>query len=127
MVTYTVVLSTQNPDLALLPGMTALVEVVVDEAAKVLRVPNAALRFQPVDGATANTATAATPHGAKAGAVVWVLGDDGAPEAVAVALGRSDDRATEITDGSLRPGQQVIIGTAVTPQEDAWFGISWRL
>jgi HlyD family secretion protein len=126
-VTYTVVLSTQNPDLALLPGMTALVEVVVDETTNVLQVPNAALRFQPVGGATANTPTAATPHGANAGAVVWVLGDDGAPEAVAVGLGRSDDRATEITDGSLRPGQQVIIGTALTAQEDSWFGISWRL
>ena len=126
-VTYTVVLSTQNPDLALLPGMTALVEVVVDEAANVLRVPNAALRFQPVGGATANTATAATPHGANAGAVVWVLGDDGVPEAVPVALGRSDESATELKSGPLRAGQQVIIGTALTAQEDSWFGITWRL
>jgi HlyD family secretion protein len=123
-VTYTAVLSTQNPDLALLPGMTALVQVVVNEASNVLKVPNAALRFQPASGETAALREAQEPA---TGAVVWLLGDDGAPDPVPVALGRSNESATEITDGPLRAGQQVIIGTAIPPEEDSWFGISWKL
>jgi HlyD family secretion protein len=46
-VTYTVVVSSENPHLRLLPGMTANVRIVVDEHSNVLRVPNAALRFRP--------------------------------------------------------------------------------
>jgi HlyD family secretion protein len=126
-VTYTVVLSTQNPDLALLPGMTALVQVVVHEARNVLKVPNAALRFQPAGRATPRAATAGEAHEAAAGAVVWVPGDDDTPDPVPVALGGSNESATEVTDGRLRAGQQVIIGTAVPPQEDSWFEFSWRL
>jgi HlyD family secretion protein len=46
-VTYTVIVSAENPDLALLPGMTANVRILVDERPSVLKVPNAALRFRP--------------------------------------------------------------------------------
>lgn len=46
-VNYTVVISVQNPDGKLLPGMTATVEFIVASAADVLKVANAALRFRP--------------------------------------------------------------------------------
>jgi len=46
-VSYTVVISAANPDLALLPGMTANVRVTVDSRSSVLKLPNAALRFRP--------------------------------------------------------------------------------
>ncbi|MBU6272090.1 MAG: efflux RND transporter periplasmic adaptor subunit, partial [Betaproteobacteria bacterium] len=46
-VTYTVVVATPNPDLALIPGMTANVRVITDTRESVLKVPNAALRFRP--------------------------------------------------------------------------------
>ena len=46
-VSYTVVISAANPDLALLPGMTANVRIVVENRASALKVPNAALRFRP--------------------------------------------------------------------------------
>ena len=46
-VTYTVVVSARNPDLSLLPGMTASIRMIISERADVLRIPNAALRFQP--------------------------------------------------------------------------------
>jgi HlyD family secretion protein len=46
-VSYTVVISAANPDLALLPGMTANVRVAVETRASALKVPNAALRFRP--------------------------------------------------------------------------------
>jgi HlyD family secretion protein len=47
-VTYTVVVSVDNPGGRLLPGMTANVKMIVAEKPSVLRVPNAALRFRPV-------------------------------------------------------------------------------
>ena len=45
-VTYNVVISARNPDLRLLPGMTANVRLVVAQKESVLKVPNAALRFR---------------------------------------------------------------------------------
>jgi HlyD family secretion protein len=46
-VTYTVLVSADNPDQQLLPGMTANIQVIVDERQNALKVPNAALRFKP--------------------------------------------------------------------------------
>lgn len=46
-VTYTVIISADNRDASLLPGMTATVEVITGEKQDVLRVPNMALRFRP--------------------------------------------------------------------------------
>jgi HlyD family secretion protein len=125
-VTYIVVLSTRNADRALLPGMTAVVRITVDEAKDVLKVPNAALRFQPpgADGANAASAREA-PGGGQAG-VIWVPGKDDQPLPVRVTLGRSNESATELVDGPLRAGQPVIVGTASTPQDGSWLGFSWR-
>ena len=78
-VTYTVVLSTQNPDLALLPGMTAIVRIMVDRAKNVLRIPNAALRFEPPHAGGTTAAAAGEVPAAGKGAVVWVPGDDNVP------------------------------------------------
>jgi HlyD family secretion protein len=50
-VSYTVVISAANPDLALLPGMTANVRIAVESRASALKVPNAALRFRPAGAA----------------------------------------------------------------------------
>jgi HlyD family secretion protein len=46
-VNYTVVVAVQNPDGELLPGMTATVEFITAGVEDVLKIPNAALRFQP--------------------------------------------------------------------------------
>jgi HlyD family secretion protein len=46
-VTYTAVLYVDNPDLKLLPGMTANITIKVAEVKDALRLPNAALRFKP--------------------------------------------------------------------------------
>jgi HlyD family secretion protein len=51
-VTYTVVVSAENQEGKLLPGMTANVQVVIDERRDVLKVPNAALRFRPLSAET---------------------------------------------------------------------------
>jgi HlyD family secretion protein len=46
-VTYTTIVEVDNPEMKLRPGMTATVSVVTGEAKNALRVPNAALRFNP--------------------------------------------------------------------------------
>lgn len=46
-VTYQAIVSAQNPDLKLLPSMTATMKVEVARASNAIRVPNAALRFRP--------------------------------------------------------------------------------
>ncbi len=69
-VTYTVIVSAANPDLTLLPGMTANVRVVTAQKDKVLKVQNAALRFRPAGAAEEKkppAAAAATTGGASGG------------------------------------------------------------
>jgi HlyD family secretion protein len=62
-VTYTTIVRVDNRDLALLPGMTANLQIITDERPSVLRIPNAALRFRP-PGAPAGVAGAPTvPQG----------------------------------------------------------------
>lgn len=46
-VTYKVIVTAANDDLALLPGMTANVEMILGSKSDVLKIPNAALRFAP--------------------------------------------------------------------------------
>jgi len=61
-VTYTVVISVDNPGGRLLPGMTANVKLVYAEKPNVLKVPNAALRFRPA-GADAGPAAPSRGQG----------------------------------------------------------------
>jgi HlyD family secretion protein len=46
-VNYTVIIDVPNPDLKLLPGMTANITVLVDEVKDILKIPATALRFSP--------------------------------------------------------------------------------
>lgn len=66
-VTYTAVISTSNPDLQLLPGMTTNVRIITASKDKVLKVANAALRYRP-PGETAPVSSAAA--GGAQGAVI---------------------------------------------------------
>ena len=107
-VTYDVVVSVDNRDEALLPGMTAYVDVVVLQRRHVLLVPNAALRVH-VPGATG--AGAAAGHGG----TLYLL-EDGKPRRIAVKTGASDGQQTEILAGELREGSIVITGFAAAAQ-----------
>ncbi len=100
-VTYDVVVGVDNPALALKPGMTATVAIVVAERRDVLRVPDQALRYAP---AGAPEAVAGDGQGR-----VWVL-RDGAPQALALRTGLDDDSYTEVVGGALRAGDRVIVG-----------------
>lgn len=55
-VTYTVVISADNPDALLLPGMTAEVKIISAQRQQAIKVPNAALRFRPRGARSANVA-----------------------------------------------------------------------
>ncbi len=65
-VTYTVVVAVDNPGGRLLPGMTANVKMIVAEKSRVLKVPNAALRFRPA-GSEAGASPAPAPEAAAGG------------------------------------------------------------
>src|SRR6266513_868386 len=133
-VTCTLVVAVANPGRKLLPGMTANVKLVVAEKPSVLKVPNAALRFRPagaeaggpsrpLGGAPPSTKQArdrrvkdpqlAEDHPKKLAGRVWVLGSDGKPAPVEIALGLSDGSSTEVLRGDLKEGQEVIVGLAV--------------
>jgi HlyD family secretion protein len=60
-VTYTGIVRVQNGDMALLPGMTANLQVVTEDRPDALRVPNAALRFRPAGAAGATAASGTGP------------------------------------------------------------------
>jgi HlyD family secretion protein len=106
-VTYDVVVSVDNSDLALKPGMTASTRVVVDQRADAIRVPNQAVRYTPGGLAAAAPEAGAVPMGAGE-ARLWVL-RDGSPVSVAVVLGLDDDAYTEILKGDIKPGDLVIV------------------
>ncbi|MBM3837404.1 MAG: efflux RND transporter periplasmic adaptor subunit [Verrucomicrobia bacterium] len=56
-VTYTAIVEVDNPDLKLRPGMTATASIITSQKKDTLRVPNAAFRFRPPEGAIAKTST----------------------------------------------------------------------
>jgi HlyD family secretion protein len=121
-VTYTIILSASNADSVLLPGMTAVTHIILEEAKGVLKVPNAALRYQPRQSAgAAQTDEARERHEG----VVWVLQEDGRIASRSVRIGCSDAIATEVKSGSLSAGETVIIGAA-TPRPNGWFSV-WRV
>jgi HlyD family secretion protein len=138
-VTYPVVLSTPNPELKLLPGMTAEISFQVDRRDGVIKVPNAALRFYPIrdhvreadrailDGTAleaddqargeAPSATAkAEAEGERKRRHVWVVEADGLLRGIPVTSGIGDHRATEIVSGDVEPGQRLVVGVA--PKDD---------
>jgi HlyD family secretion protein len=98
--TYVVIASASNPDLALLPGLTANATIVLEAKEDVLRVPSAALRFRP-KGAPFS------------GPAVWILGPAGPVES-RVQVGLSDTAFTEV-EGDLREGESIVLGTEPPP------------
>lgn len=136
-IAYTAILTVQNPEMLLRPGMTATAEIVTTERRGVLLVPNAALRWSPErDAASARgqqggVTSVLVPRGGRDGRggrggagrggggrevsigrgsrqTLYVLGADGTPTPVQVVVGESNGSLTEVTGGELREGQEVI-------------------
>lgn len=118
-VTYKAVLSVDNADLALRPGMTATASIVVSKTEAALLVPNAALRYTPPQVAASGSSgsgllglimpsqTRSSPKKSNGGDGVWVL-RAGVPLEVAVKIGDSDGRQTVVLEGELAEGDAVI-------------------
>lgn len=111
-VTYNVVLATDNPDGVLLPGMTAQARIEIARKAEVLRIPNAALRFRPEAGKPAESRER---PGRAPGAAVYRLDAQGQLERVPVTTGLSDRSHTELVDGPLADGEALVVGDALPP------------
>jgi RND family efflux transporter MFP subunit len=125
-------------DLALRSGMTANVTIITNQHRDVLRVPNAALRFNPAafikeekktEGPRLGGPMMMGPQrsgtqstaGSKGGVVakredrVWVL-ENGKPKAVVVKAGITDGQFTEITGEGLQEGMMILTGVENTKQ-----------
>ncbi|MDR6114840.1 MULTISPECIES: efflux RND transporter periplasmic adaptor subunit [unclassified Sphingomonas] len=125
-VSYAADLTVANPDLQLRPGMTATADIVTSDKRNVVLIPNAALRFQPSDGASQGggggiagsltfrprrdraARTATVQRGATQ--TVYVRGTDGKPQPVQIVTGDTNGSMTEVLSGGLKPGMQVITG-----------------
>ncbi len=135
-VTYTVIINVQNPQLKLMPGMTANLTVHVQEDKDVLKVPAIALSFRPPSGYLAGLkstsgSTGRHPRGSGTGAeatgkpaylmerpvdvpgskgTLWIkAGDRIIPKKVT--LGLSDGTYTEVSGDGIHAGDLVVMGT----------------
>jgi HlyD family secretion protein len=111
-VTYVVVVNVDNSDLKLKPGMTANVSIEVARRDICLRLPLAALRFRP-KGVVGQEKAKRPEAGSKAirkekGQQVYLLRED-KPVAVPIRTGIADTASTEVVDGALKAGDEVIV------------------
>ena len=126
-VTYETILTVDNSDLSLRPGMTATAEIVVTREKNTLLVPNAALRFtpkkldeaQPAGGGTVlsrlmpRMSRGAEKRKEAGGPLrkrqqVFILVDN-VPTAVPVTIGLTDGSATQIVAGRIEPGRELVV------------------
>jgi HlyD family secretion protein len=115
-VTYQGVLSVNNEQGLLKPGMTATADITTKVVENVLTIPNGALRFTP-DAQPTNTPGSVNPIApvdpiAAGKGKVWVVGLDGKPVSRDVTLGSSDGRRTQVTSSNVKPGEQFILDIA---------------
>ena len=94
-VDFKVTLQILNPDVQVLPGMTAAVNVVVSQLDNILTVPNRAVRL--VNGSQ----------------VIYVL-RGGLPVAVNITIGASSDTTSEILSGDVKVGDEIILNPATS-------------
>jgi HlyD family secretion protein len=97
---------------------------VVSETGEVLKVPGQALRFRPTDAGSRSARRGQTEAASsKAFTTVWLVGDDGQPNPIAVKLGATDDNGAELLEGPLAEGEHLIIGVANTQTPRRYFGV----
>ncbi len=89
-VDFTVTVELTDADASVKPGMTAAVNIVVSQLEDVLLVPNRAVRA--LEGSR----------------VVYIL-KNGTPEAIEITLGASSEAMSEVIEGELKEGDQIIL------------------
>jgi len=126
-VTYEALLSVDNSELLLRPGMTATADIIIKQVENVMLVPNAALRFTPPqttpDASVMRSILPGPPRAPgkqrkvilseKTQQRVWTLQDNVAV-AIPVTIGVTDGRVTEILDGDIKPGMPLLVDTVST-------------
>jgi len=127
-VTYETIMTCDNADLALRPGMTATADIIVEQANQVLAVPSAALRFSmPKPGENnrkpsllriffpgpprrgGRSAKQVTITDRKDRQTLWILDENKQPRSVPVKTGLTDGIHTQILEGEITKGIQVIV------------------
>ncbi|MFN7089210.1 MAG: efflux RND transporter periplasmic adaptor subunit [Allorhizobium sp.] len=103
-VSYTVIATAPNPELLLLPGMTATAKIIIAAPDPKPAVPTAALRFRP-------------PGVARSSGARLFVERNGEAIAVPVIAGASDEAFTAIEGDGLNPGDLVITGLAGSGDE----------
>jgi len=98
-VTYTVIVSVDNEDLKLKPGMTANVSIITSQNRDVLCVPSVALKYTPE-----TTGQKYKEQG------VWVL-EKNEPVRIPIKEGASDDSNVQIITNKLKVGDKIIVGS----------------
>ena len=123
-VTYDIVISMDNPDQRLLPGMTAYVNITFAKHDNVLLVPNAALRYRPKNEDTMMALKKedkkmdkpkAEDDGLARGKV-YILKDN-KPQMVRVKTSITNGKFTEIISSELKPNDLVITGDMMGDQK----------
>ena len=99
-VTYEVIISIDNRELKLKPGMTANVEIITAEKENALLVPNKALRYYVTD--ENGEVRRYQDKG------IWII-RRGKPERVSIATGIVDDDFTEVISDQVHAGDTVIL------------------
>jgi HlyD family secretion protein len=144
-VTYPVVVAAQNPELKLLPGMTANLSFQVAQVDRAKKIPKAALRFYPPDSKHVHPDSKAVFEGSEKPATsqsedeqealgdapaaervasnaknrrrhVWVL-DGEKLRAIDVQVGVSDHQFSQLTSGSIEPGTELVTGLKAKGEE----------
>lgn len=134
-VTYPVVIRASNPEMKLLPGMTAGITFEIETKKDVVRVPNAALRFYPNKPELVHEDDRKILEGAglpddeedteedrpanervedakkRSNRHVWTSDAEGKLHAIPVTIGLADHEFTELVEGDLKPGQKLVVGT----------------
>jgi HlyD family secretion protein len=108
-VTYETIISVENPEQKLFPGMTADVSILVSERKDVLKIPNTALRYSPPDGAVYD----GTPPKKldRSQRLVYSTSTDGVKlKPIIIKTGITDGTDTEVTEG-LKAGDAVVTST----------------
>ena len=121
-VTYTVVIRTTNPNEILLPGMTALVNITISLSDPLLKLPTAALGYNPSGANSASVIPAETITKGRP-ATVWQLDAAGKPQPVAIGTGSSDASSTAVLGGPLSEGDLVITSEIMSPGSGGLFGV----
>ena len=121
-VTYDVVVSVSNPELLLMPGMTANITLVTERRDDVLRVPLRALAFSPRGRRPGSPARTQSEYSAR----VWVQkGEKLQP--VKITRGLDDGSNVAVLSGDLKSGDNVVIDRVrLTSEGDASASASLR-